>query len=508
MEQGERELSQSTIQEDEFVREKDLLSTSSDPISLKSLFRYDFVSFSELYILSGTSTDLLVVFHYSAGIRQSAVYSRQSSLVKRPKDFVCPITDRLFEDPVTMETGQTYEYAAIQEWLDRGNTTCPVTQQKLESLAMPKTNFVIKRVVDAWKSEHLGILTGHGRSNVRLVQTNSCEFRTENQVDSSGPAKESPRQCSGKPNVNSHMETSSPSCSLTSNFSHITRQSFDSTPSISHSLLRNMKQAIATLCTSKNLIECENAALTVSRVWLESNSHPIVEAILSKASIIVELMEVLSISENEEVLQNTVYILAELAVKSEINRKRILKADPDLEIIMRILKSSIFPRGVVLVYVLKLPTPQLVLLDMIPVLVGVPENSSNLQHLNPIQCTPQEAAVSLLEQLLTVFDHTKNIENAKQVIALEGIPFLLRRIQSGNLHEKITAASILSCCMHADGRCRHMLVNDITKASIVQLLHYNQGISRTVAIAFLTELLRLQRYVTAIGISAKCIVFS
>lgn len=465
--EGETELPRSTIQEDEFIREKDLLSTSSDPISFESFSR--------------------------AGIIQNAVYSRPSSLVKRPKDFVCPITDQIFEDPVTIETGQTYEYAAIQEWLNRGNTTCPVTQHTLESLALPKTNFVIKRVVDAWKSEHPGILTGHGHSNVRLVHANSSEFRTENQVDLSGPAKGSPRQCSGKPNVNSHMETSGPSFSLTRHFSQITGKSFDSTLSVSHSFLSNMKQAIATLCTSKNLIECENAALNVFRVWLESNSHPLVEAILSKAAIIAELMEVLSISENEEVLQNTVYILAELAVKSEINRKRILKADRDLEIIMRILKSSIFPQGVVLVYLLKLPIPQLDLLDMIPMLVGVPENSSDLEHLNPTHCTPQEAAVSLLEQLLTVFDHTKNLENAKQVIALEGIPFLLRRIELGNLHEKITAASVLSCCMHADGRCRHMLVNDIKRASIVQLLHYNQSISRTVAIVFLTELLRLPR---------------
>ena len=32
-----------------------------------------------------------------------------------PKDFVCPITSTLFDDPVTLETGQTYERKAIQE---------------------------------------------------------------------------------------------------------------------------------------------------------------------------------------------------------------------------------------------------------------------------------------------------------------------------------------------------------------------------------------------------------
>ncbi|CAK9180682.1 unnamed protein product [Ilex paraguariensis] len=69
------------------------------------------------------------------------------------KDFICPLTGLPFEDPVTLETGQTFEQAAITEWFDKGNRTCPVTGIMLECLSIPLTNFILKRVMDSWKSE-------------------------------------------------------------------------------------------------------------------------------------------------------------------------------------------------------------------------------------------------------------------------------------------------------------------------------------------------------------------
>lgn len=45
-----------------------------------------------------------------------------------PPDLLCPITYQLLEDPVMLvDSGQTYERAAIEEWLSRGNTKDPVS---------------------------------------------------------------------------------------------------------------------------------------------------------------------------------------------------------------------------------------------------------------------------------------------------------------------------------------------------------------------------------------------
>uniref|UniRef100_K3YBQ8 RING-type E3 ubiquitin transferase n=1 Tax=Setaria italica TaxID=4555 RepID=K3YBQ8_SETIT len=70
-----------------------------------------------------------------------------------PSDFLCPLTRQIFNNPVTIETGQTFERHAIVQWLDRGFRTCPFTGQELLSLSIPDTNRVLKRLIDGWKSE-------------------------------------------------------------------------------------------------------------------------------------------------------------------------------------------------------------------------------------------------------------------------------------------------------------------------------------------------------------------
>ncbi|KAG7023876.1 putative E3 ubiquitin-protein ligase LIN-2, partial [Cucurbita argyrosperma subsp. argyrosperma] len=76
----------------------------------------------------------------------------RSFFLSIPKDFICPLTGQLYEDPVTLETGQSFEKTAIKAWLDQGHRTCPVTGKKLETLAVPLTNFVLKRVIKNWNS--------------------------------------------------------------------------------------------------------------------------------------------------------------------------------------------------------------------------------------------------------------------------------------------------------------------------------------------------------------------
>ncbi|PIN21443.1 Ubiquitin--protein ligase [Handroanthus impetiginosus] len=48
-----------------------------------------------------------------------------------PKDFFCPITLELIQDPVIVSTGQTYERASIARWIEEGHCTCPKTGQML-----------------------------------------------------------------------------------------------------------------------------------------------------------------------------------------------------------------------------------------------------------------------------------------------------------------------------------------------------------------------------------------
>ncbi|KAI9113674.1 hypothetical protein K1719_014925 [Acacia pycnantha] len=66
-----------------------------------------------------------------------------------PHLFRCPISLDLFEDPVTLCTGQTYDRSSIERWLAQGNLTCPVTMQKLHDLSIVP-NHTLRHLIDQW----------------------------------------------------------------------------------------------------------------------------------------------------------------------------------------------------------------------------------------------------------------------------------------------------------------------------------------------------------------------
>ncbi|XP_047071140.1 uncharacterized protein LOC124679429 [Lolium rigidum] len=114
-------------------------------------------STSYLPIRDMSAIDLLTLEFCEGPLKISSTNGNQfqsSIFATTPSDFVCPLTRQIFNRPVTIETGQTFERHAIVHWFDRGLRTCPVTGQELESLSVPDTNRVLKRLIDSWKSEH------------------------------------------------------------------------------------------------------------------------------------------------------------------------------------------------------------------------------------------------------------------------------------------------------------------------------------------------------------------
>ncbi|XP_016451422.1 putative E3 ubiquitin-protein ligase LIN-1 isoform X1 [Nicotiana tabacum] len=106
--------------------------------------------FSEVALaLDCTPTEALLP---AQGVDYEDYVGRSSANI--PQEFICPLTGLLFEDPVTLETGQTFDRASITSWFSKGNRTCPVTRRLLECQSVPRTNFTLKRVITNWKSEH------------------------------------------------------------------------------------------------------------------------------------------------------------------------------------------------------------------------------------------------------------------------------------------------------------------------------------------------------------------
>lgn len=69
-----------------------------------------------------------------------------------PSVFICPISLEPMVDPVTLCTGQTYEWTHIQRWLAMGRRTCPTTMQELwDDLVTPNTT--LSCLIQTWFSQ-------------------------------------------------------------------------------------------------------------------------------------------------------------------------------------------------------------------------------------------------------------------------------------------------------------------------------------------------------------------
>ncbi|XP_073147262.1 U-box domain-containing protein 25-like [Henckelia pumila] len=66
-----------------------------------------------------------------------------------PPLFTCPISLDLFADPVTLCTGLTYDRYHIEKWLAAGNSTCPVTMQRLNDLSIVP-NRTLCHLINQW----------------------------------------------------------------------------------------------------------------------------------------------------------------------------------------------------------------------------------------------------------------------------------------------------------------------------------------------------------------------
>ncbi|CAN4124667.1 unnamed protein product [Withania somnifera] len=71
--------------------------------------------------------------------------------------FFCPLINKIMEDPVTIESGVTYEREAISQWINKFDNHeeifCPKSGHKLKSRNL-STNMALKATIDEWKERN------------------------------------------------------------------------------------------------------------------------------------------------------------------------------------------------------------------------------------------------------------------------------------------------------------------------------------------------------------------
>ncbi|KAG0499237.1 hypothetical protein HPP92_003928 [Vanilla planifolia] len=393
-----------------------------------------------------------------AVVRRNRQYQRQrttlDSFCKQapPKDFICPITGHLFDDPVTLETGQTYERVAIQEWLDRGNMTCPITRQKLHSTKLPKTNFVFKRLIVSWQEQN-------------AYSSTAPPLRSPSLVVARRPSR--PKR-------------------LPSPTSVITQASGDF-------LTGDLRYAITCLCTSDVTSEAEMAVLQIERLWRENGSDPGMLSILSKVAVINGFVEILFNSIEMRVLRTAVFLLCELASKDKHVIQTLTRIDSNLECMAALFKKGIV-EAIVLIYLLHPSSERLIAMDMVEAVFIVLKNSED--DSSDMFLKQRAACILLLQQILSN-DH-KTPSGVVNVLVSEGvvegvIPSLLANTEE----ERMAAISIILRCMEVDGKCRQTIFSKASLETILEDFASVGDMERFEIVQFLFELVKLERRTTS-----------
>ncbi|KAI3742785.1 hypothetical protein L1987_60481 [Smallanthus sonchifolius] len=141
---------------EEEVRNQDDEKSKAEIVSLIGLVRY------AKCVLYGESSPGIIP-------RQKKSNSTDITI---PADFRCPISLDLMREPVVASTGQTYDRASINLWIESGHTTCPKTGQTLDHAEMIP-NYALRNLIVMWCREHrIPFESTEIKENVNAVTTN------------------------------------------------------------------------------------------------------------------------------------------------------------------------------------------------------------------------------------------------------------------------------------------------------------------------------------------------
>ncbi|KAK3023798.1 hypothetical protein RJ639_043414 [Escallonia herrerae] len=407
-----------------------------------------------------------------------------TSQSRPPKDFVCPITGQIFGDPVTLETGQTYERKAIQEWMKRGNTTCPITRQPLSANALPKTNYVLKRLITSWQEQHPDLAQELSYAETPR-STFSTPFSKEVLTEYTPSRSSSIQPHRSRDNYNNHKTRRFMQAAvLTSPTSVISQAAVES-------IINGLKPYISCLCTSEDLKECEAAVLTIARIWKDTKAESGIHSYLSTPATVNGFLEILSASLNREVLKVSVSILSELIFTEDRVGEILTSVDSDFDCQASLLKNGL-AEAAVLLYLLKPAFSQLSAHNFIPSLVQIIANKTQDSDDLELVMDPKDAAIALLEQVLMGGDENNRSFNAMSIISANGIPALLKCVERVDGRQSVV--TILLCCIQADRSCRNLIASRIELSSVLELFHAGNDSVRGTCIEFLLELVQLNRY--------------
>ncbi|ONM28247.1 Transducin/WD40 repeat-like superfamily protein [Zea mays] len=412
-----------------------------------------------------------------------------------PKDFVCPITSQVFDDPVTLETGQTYERRAIQEWLDRGNATCPITRQRLHGAQLPKTNYVLKRLIGAWRDQRRTPSPSSSPSPSPPPATPPPAPATAMAGDSPAPPFPLPVKAAAASSPSPDANTSASAPSPTSVIAQASLES----------AVAELRAAVSCLCTSEDLAQSERSVLKIERLWRDAtaggaDAEPAILAALARPAVLNGFVEILFNSVSAQVLRVAVFLLAELASRDDAVVQTLTRVDSDVDCLAALFKKGL-AEAAVLICLLSPAPEQLVEMDLAEALVATIRRGGGDEDPLKMCVSPKAASVILLSQILVEDaaaaaddDSSSTPPVPRSALMSERfIRSLAASLEAEPVEERLAAMRILLRCIWEDGHCRRSIAEKASLGAVLDAFHAVGDADKIDIVRFLYELLKLKK---------------
>jgi hypothetical protein len=89
-----------------------------------------------------------------------------------PQEFICPVSLELMDDPLMSKDGQNYDRKSIVEWINIGNSSCPLTRKPLR-LSDLVPNHKLRKEIMEWKKKTKMTAQSDGSSSSNMNMNNN-----------------------------------------------------------------------------------------------------------------------------------------------------------------------------------------------------------------------------------------------------------------------------------------------------------------------------------------------
>ncbi|KAI3854675.1 hypothetical protein MKX03_005271 [Papaver bracteatum] len=206
-----------------------------------------------------------------------------------------------------------------------------------------------------------------------------------------------------------------------------------------------------------------------------------------------QLLNIISTSKEERVIRVVVSVLLTMIAENKTVIEDIKRKGLRLCNLVTALKCNVHDAAT-LIYLISPPPKEIKGFELLPQLLKVACNSSSYKDdfIQPA-LTPREAALLMIEVLVTAFDGATNNIHLAAISSSQVLSELAHVARYSNIKEINSLAAVLVKCMRFDGKCRSLISNCTPMDPFVHLLRSRDKQAECAALQFFHEILCIPR---------------